>query len=131
MKKRLPIFFLLSFCFLLSFSQKAPHLKFTETKHNFGYLQKGDIDTLSYPFVNDGGQPLIFTDSKVECNCTKVILPKDPVEPGGSGVVTVIYDSKGAYGIQDRKVVIISNSKSGEETLHFKGEVLVKKKLGF
>jgi hypothetical protein len=115
-------------CAAPGFSQK---LKFTENKHNFGYLQKGEIDTMSYHFTNDGDAPLVITDAKVECNCTKVDFPKEPIAPGGSGVVMIIYDSKGAYGLQDRVVTIISNSKKGEEKLHFKGEVLQKKKIGF
>jgi hypothetical protein len=129
MKKLLVIPFL--FAAFSAFSQKAPHLKFKETKHNVGYIQKGDIDTLHYEFTNDGGQPLIFSDFKVDCNCTKAVLPKDPVAPGASGEVLVIFDSKGWAGLQDRKVIILSNAKNHEEILHFKCEVLQKKKLGF
>lgn len=123
-----PAVILLLFLSLASFGQK---LKFAETKHNFGYLQKGEVDSMDYKFTNDGTAPLIITEAKVECSCTKVVFPKDPVPPGGSGVVTVIYDSKSARGLQDRTVVIVSNSKKGDEKLHFKGEVIEKKKLGF
>ncbi len=119
--------------FLAGISAFAQKLKFEDTKHNFGYLQQGDIDTMHYKFSNAGDEPLILTSYKVECSCTKVLLPKDPILPGDSGIVTVIFDTKvgRARGYQDRVVTIISNSKKGEERLHFKGEILDKKKLGF
>ena len=129
MKKSLLLSFVLFVA--VSFAQKAPHLKFKEPKHDLGYIQKGDIDTLNYEFTNDGGQPLVFKDFKVECSCTKVFFPKDPVLPGATGFVMVVFDSKGWNGFQDRKVVILSNAKNDEETLHFKCEVLAKRKLGF
>jgi hypothetical protein len=116
---------------LIALSNYAQKLKFENTKHNFGYLQRGDIDTMHYSFTNAGDAPLILTSYKVECNCTKVLIPKDPISPGEGGVVTVIFDTKSAHGLQDRVVTIISNSKKGEERLHFKGEILEKKKIGF
>lgn len=121
------IFFLASFLI----AQKAPHIKFKEPKHDLGYIQKGDIDTLYFKFKNDGGSPLIFKDYKVECKCTTVHFPKNPVMPGLDSVVTVIFNSKGWTGYQDRKVIIISNANNTEETLHFKCTVINNKKLGF
>jgi len=123
------LLFVLNFGF--AFAQKPAHLKFKEAKHDVGYIQKGDIDTLIYAFTNDGGSPLIFNDFKVECNCTHVILPKDPVPPGGTGNVIVWFDSKGWTGYQDRKVIILTNAKNHEESVHFKCEVIQKKKIGF
>lgn len=104
---------------------------FETTKQNFGYIQKGEIDTMIYKFVNEGDSPLIISNTKVECSCTKVEFPKLPIFPSQGGEVKVIFDSKGAIGYQDRVVTIISNSKKGEAKIHFKGEVLAKKKMGF
>jgi hypothetical protein len=112
-------------------SSKAQKMVFESTKHNFGYLQRGDVDTIIYKFKNEGGAPLIITDTKVECSCTKVEFPHDPVPPGAGGEIIVIYDSKGAIGYQDRVVSIISNSKKGDSKIHFKGDVIAKKKTGF
>ncbi|MFN5182811.1 MAG: DUF1573 domain-containing protein [Bacteroidota bacterium] len=114
--------------FNITFSQK---IVFESTKHNFGYLQKGEIDTMVYKFKNEGDSPLVISSTKVECSCTKVEFPTDPIAPGSGGEFKVIFDSKGAIGYQDRAVTIISNSKKGDSKIHFKGDVIAKKKMGF
>lgn len=120
----------LAFLFI-SFTAAAQKLKFPEPKHNFGYLQRGDIDTLNYKFTNESDQVLIFKEAKSDCNCVKVILPKDSIPGHGEGYVSVIFDTKRAPDHIDKFVTIFSNSKKGEEKLYFKGEILAKKKIGF
>ena len=123
------IFFSVFICASLSFfSQK---IVFDSPKYNFGHLQKGQIDTMVFKFKNAGNAPLIITETKVECSCTKVDYPSDPIAPGSDGEIKIVFDSKGAIGYQDRVVTIISNSKKGDAKIHFKGEVLAKKKMGF
>ena len=123
--------FLIVPLFISVLSVSAQKIVFEKTKHNFGYLQKGDIDTMYFKFKNEGNNPLIITETKVECSCTEVKFPKDPIAPGSGGEIVVIYDSKGAIGYQDRSVTIVSNSRKGDNKIHFKGEVLAKKKSGF
>jgi hypothetical protein len=129
------LFFMLVVCViilcLLPTGLSAQQLHFENKKHNFGYLQRGQIDTIYFPFVNKGKLPLLINDAKFECSCTHVDFPKDSIAPGQTGEIIVIYDSKGAIGLQDRAVTIISNSRKGNEKIHFRGEVLQNKKMGF
>jgi len=111
------IFYLKAFVIcLLLFSSAALNaqakIKFTETKKDLGKVKKGDLVSAEYEFKNEGDQPLIISDYKVECTCTSVDFPKQPIAPGQTAKLTVKFDTKSAYDRQDRKVEIISNAKN-------------------
>lgn len=78
--------------------------KFPETKE--GVLLKHD-----FVITNTGDIPLIISDYKVACSCTKAILPKQPIPPNESFPLTVTFDSKGKYYYQDRTVEFTTNAK--------------------
>lgn len=99
-------------------------LKFTDTKKSFGFVKKGEQVTLNYEFVNTGNQPLVITDAKAECSCTKVNWPKEPIMPGKTGVITVIFDTSPTYDRQDRIVEVFSNDAKSPQKIRFKGVVL-------
>lgn len=112
------IFYLKSFVILalltaLSFNaQSQAKIKFTESKKDLGKVKKGEVVSADYEFKNEGDQPLIITNFEVECSCTTVDFPKQPIAPGQTGKLTVKFDTKSAYDRQDRKVVIVSNAKN-------------------
>jgi hypothetical protein len=112
------IFYLLPFVILLlltvlSFNaQSQAKIKFTKSKKDLGKVKKGDVVSADYEFKNEGDQPLIITNFEVECSCTTVDFPKQPIAPGQSSKLTVKFDTKSAYDRQDRKVVIVSNAKN-------------------
>lgn len=110
------------FISLLGFSQ--PQLKFKDTKINFGFVKKGDIVTIEYNFVNIGSEPLIITQANVECSCTTIYFPKQPIAPNQRDKVIVKFDTKSVYDRQDRIVEIISNAKNSNQKVRFKGIVL-------
>lgn len=98
-------------------------IKFTESKKSFGFVQKGEIVSLDYEFVNNGNEPLIITDAKFECSCTSVDYPKQPIPPSQTSKITVKFDTKNAYDRQDRIVEIISNAGNSPAKIRFKGFV--------
>lgn len=102
------------------FSFKKSTIKFPKTKQ--GVVLHGD-----YEFTNTGNQPLIISEIKVACSCTKYEFPKEPILPGKSGVIKVTYDSKDGYGWQDRTLDIYSNVKKNPVKVRFKVYVDEKK----
>ena len=116
------------FCFCLFFisliSYAQPQLKFTDTRKSFGFLKKGEVVTIEFDFTNTGNQPAIITDAKVECSCTTVEFPKQPIAPNQSAKIIVKFDTKSVYDRQDRIVEIISNAKNSTQKIRFKGVVL-------
>ena len=104
------------------FTKAQPTLSFKKYKENFGFVKKGEVVKMEFHFTNTGNQPLIITDAKVECSCTTVEFPKQPVAPNQSGVVVVLFDTKTVYDRQDRSVELLSNAKPVK--IRFKGVVL-------
>jgi hypothetical protein len=123
--KKIAASFLLAMTLLTSsFCFAQPQLKFTDAKKNFGFVKKGEQVKLQYQFTNEGNQPLIITDAKAECSCTKVNFPKEPIQPNKSGTIEVLFDTSPTYDRQDRTVEVISNDTKSPHKIRFKGVVL-------
>ena len=114
--------FCLCFFFTSLVIYAQPHLKFTNSKKSFGFAKKGEVVTIEFNFINSGDQPLIITNAEVECSCTTVDLPNQPIMPKESAKVVVHFDTKSVYDRQDRIVEIVSNAKT--QKIRFKGVVL-------
>jgi hypothetical protein len=99
-------------------------LSFKDAKKNFGMVKKGEVVKLEFDFTNTGNEPLIITDSKVECSCTTIDFPKQPIAPKQTAKVIVTFDTKSVYDRQDRVVELISNAKNSHQKIRFKGVVL-------
>ena len=109
----------------LSFRAANPAaMTFDDVKHNFGLIHQGDIVSHDYVFTNTGDEPIVITEAKVACECTKVDFPKTPIAKGQSGTVKVTFDSKSAFDRQERTVTVYSNAKNSPVTLTFKAVVL-------
>lgn len=118
------VFCLTLFLIIVVIAKSQAVIKFTDAKKNFGFVKKGEVVKLEYDFVNEGNQPLIITETKVECSCTSVEFPKQPIAPKQSGKIIVSFDTKSVYDRQDRIVEIISNAKNATQKIRFKGVVL-------
>lgn len=103
----------LGYCQEAEFFVKQATYKFKKTK-------EGELLEHIYSFKNTGSSPLIISDYKVECTCTKVFLPKEPVQPGKIGTIKVTFDSKGKSYFQDRIIFLNTNTKKKTEKLRFK-----------
>jgi len=101
-------------------------LVFTDSKKNFGFVKQGKVIEMKYEFINDGNQPLILSESKVECSCTEVILPKEPIMPKQKSFVLVKFNTLTVFDRQDRTVEIQSNATNNPQKIRFKGVVLKK-----
>jgi hypothetical protein len=120
-KNSLPLLIVIlisSFCFA------QPQLKFDDAKKNFGFVKKGELVKLTYTYINTGNQPLIITDAKAECSCTKVTFAKEPLQTGKSASIEVLFDTSPTYDRQDRTVEVISNDPKSPHKIRFKGVVL-------
>ncbi|MHB8260845.1 MAG: DUF1573 domain-containing protein [Bacteroidia bacterium] len=113
--------------FFILFAQTIfgqPQLKLKEAKQNFGFVKKGTQVKLIYSFTNTGNEPLLITDAKAECSCTKVTFPAAPIPAGKSGIIEVLFDTSPTYDRQDRTVEISSNDSKSPHKIRFKGVVL-------
>ncbi len=107
----------------LVFGQEAEfHLD--EKVFKFPKTQEGEVLEHSFTITNTGDAPLIISDYKVSCNCTKAILPTAPIAPGDSFDLKVTFDTKGKYDFQDRTIYLVTNAKPVMQSLRFKVRVI-------
>ncbi|MGZ3866896.1 MAG: DUF1573 domain-containing protein [Bacteroidia bacterium] len=118
------VIILLFFVPALSLAQAK--IKFADAKQNFGFVKKGEKVTLVYKFTNEGNQPLVVSEGKAECSCTSVSWTKEPVAPGQTGTVTIVFDTAPTYDRQDRTVEVLSNDPKSPAKIRFKGVVMQK-----
>lgn len=100
-------------------AQKAEFVAL-ESTHKFPNTKEGTVLTHEYSFVNNGTEPLIFSGYSVQCTCTKVEVPKQPIAPGQKGVIKVTFDTEGRSFYQDRTIELNVNTKKKVEKIRFK-----------
>lgn len=88
--------------------------------HKFPNAKEGVVLEHEFNFTNTGKSPLIFNGYSVQCTCTKVIVPKEPILPGQKGVIKITFDTEGRTFYQDRMISINANTKKKVEKLRFK-----------
>ncbi len=101
------------------FSISEPVFKFPKTN-------EGVVLEHTFVYTNKGNVPLIINDFSVACTCTKVIYSKDPVLPGKTGTVKIIFDTEDKYDYQDREILLSVNTKKKIVKLRFKVFVISK-----
>ena len=85
----------------------------------FPKTKEGPVISHDYVITNTGDSPLIISDYKVSCPCTKAILP-EPIPPGKSAVLHITFETKGKYYEQDRSIILSTNTQKGTEKVRFK-----------
>ncbi|MCX2762685.1 DUF1573 domain-containing protein [Aquimarina muelleri] len=106
-----------------------PIMAFTETTHDFGVIDEGDIVEHKFTFTNTGAIPLVIISAKGSCGCTVSKWPKEPISPGAAAELLVTFNSNGKPNMQTKQVTITTNTQNGTETLKIKAMVTPKKKV--
>jgi len=102
---------------------KLPVIKFDNASHDFGNIKAGEKVNYTYKFTNAGTGDLIISDAKASCGCTVPNYTKEPVKPGASGEVSVVFDSTGKSGAVSKTVTLTLNTEKGTETVDFKANI--------
>ncbi|SKC86565.1 DUF1573 domain-containing protein [Ohtaekwangia koreensis] len=115
--------------FAQSAKASGPVIAFEKKTHDFGQIVQGDKVEQVFKFTNTGNEPLIITNVQVTCGCTTPKgWPRDPIQPGGKGEITIAFNSAGKIGRQDKVVTIVSNaSNSDDAKISFTTQVVEKK----
>lgn len=62
--------------------------------------------TAEFKFTNTGDAPVGITDVHSGCGCTVPERPKEPVAPGASGVIPVVYSAAERQGRQTQNIQV-------------------------
>lgn len=100
----------------------SPEIFFEKTVHNFGSILKGKDGSTEFVFKNTGKGPLILKNVETSCDCTTPEWPKEPVMPGKTAKIKVVYDTK-KIGVFSKTITVSSNAITNKVELTIQGEV--------
>jgi hypothetical protein len=120
MKKILFLASAIVFGFAAMGQQKADDvIKMNTETHSFGKIKQNVPVTYFFEITNTSDKPIVVENASASCGCTLPEKPKEPILPGKSDKLKVVYNaaavgpiSKEVYiklaGIPDQKVVRIT-----------------------
>jgi len=145
MNKLIAVFFLIciiSSCNIRNMKNKgdvqaanvAPHftdsttVQMIDSAYNFGKVTDGDKVEYSYRFRNTGKNPLIVSSAVASCGCTVPEKPEEPIKPGETGFLKVVFNSKGRVGDVHKEITVTSNAYPQFPVLQLTGQVVTGEK---
>ncbi|MFN3876356.1 MAG: DUF1573 domain-containing protein, partial [Flavobacteriales bacterium] len=91
---------------------------------NVGALRQDEERRVPYTRVNTGAAPMRLLKSEADCGCTTAELPQDPIPPGGSATVEVIFNGRSRAGALRRIVQVETDGDPFRFELVLEGEVV-------
>ncbi len=102
-------------------------VKFAETEHDFGKIMQESDNKKVFKFTNTGTIPLTIANAVGSCGCTVPTWPKEPIAPGKTGVIEVVYKPGQQKGSQSKTVTITANTEPLTTMLFIRADVQEKK----
>ncbi|TFH20751.1 MAG: DUF1573 domain-containing protein [Bacteroidia bacterium] len=102
--------------------KKGQDIWFEEYLHDYGELLQHSEGTWSFAFKNVGKQAIVINQVRSTCGCTIPEWPREPIEPGGSGKITVIYNTA-LTGTFLKSIYVYSTAANSPVKLQIKGKV--------
>jgi hypothetical protein len=106
-------------------AKKEPRIDFEKDTHDFGRVVQGEKVTYGFKFKNEGNKDLLIVKVNATCGCTVIDYPRDPIVPGGEGVLHVTFNSTAKKGLQNKKVTVMANTQPSNTYLWVKANVAV------
>lgn len=97
--------------------------KFNTETHNLGKIKQGTPVTFYFEIKNISNKPIVVANATATCGCTVPEKPEQPIEPGASAKLKVIYNAA-AVGTITKDVYVTFAGVEQPKTLHITGEVV-------
>ncbi len=101
-------------------SEKTMQISINQTELDFGSFPKEEKQERSFVLTNTGKGLLVIHDAITSCGCTKVEYSKQPVRPGETLELKVIYEAEEA-GRFNKTVTVYCNTDNSPLRLKVKG----------
>ena len=110
---------------LAAMAQSKPDdvLKVNTETHNFGKIKQGTPVTYYFELTNKSDKPLVVENASASCGCTVPEKPSQPIMPGKTDKLKVVY-SAAAVGPIQKDVYIKLAGIDEQKIVHITGEVL-------
>ena len=97
---------------------------FEQETIDYGTIQHNADGKREFVFTNNGTEPLVISNTQGSCGCTVPTTPKEPIAPGGKGIIGVKYATD-RVGPFTKTVTVTSNAEGmPSKVLTIKGTVL-------
>jgi len=103
-------------------------IKFESDTFNFGEVMEGEKVSHSYKFTNTGKNNLVISKAYGSCGCTVPEWPKEPIKPGASASIDVVFNSENRGGKAMKTVTVLSNTEPSQTVVYLVGNVIGTKK---
>lgn len=98
-------------------------MAFSEMDHDFGKINQDSENKKVFTFTNTGTEPLVIESAKGSCGCTVPKYPKEPIAPGKTGEIEVVYKPGKQKGVQNKTVTLVANTEPSNTILKIKADV--------
>lgn len=91
----------------------------------YGNIEEGTLLLDSFVVTNIGDRPYEIQDVRANCDCTIIRYPSDPVLPGRSAAVRILFDSTRKVGRAQPGIIVYDNSLPNRRSiLYLDGEIV-------
>jgi hypothetical protein len=98
-------------------------MAYSEEAHNFGNIKQDTENEHVFKFTNTGTEPLIISNAKGSCGCTVPQYPTEPIAPGESSEIKVVYKPGKQKGSQTKTVTVTANTTPAQTLLKISADV--------
>lgn len=102
---------------------KVTEMTFDEPEFDFGTIKQGEKVEHVFEFKNTGKNNLIISKAYSSCGCTIPEYSKEPIKPGESSKLKVIFDSSGKNYKQNKTITILANIEEKIKQLKISAEI--------
>lgn len=102
---------------------KKTTVKWGQMVHDFGKVKQNSENKFAFQFTNSGKEPLLITNAVGSCGCTVPEYPKEPVAPGASATINVVYKPGMQENQQEKTVTVTANTEPMQTTLKIRAFV--------
>lgn len=118
----------LVFCGAIIASAQAV-INFDKSRHDYGKFAENELQTCVFKFTNTGNEPLVIHQAIASCGCTVPTYTKEPIAPGKTGELKVVYNGKGkVFGTFRKTITIRSNASNALVRVYVEGDMVENKK---
>jgi hypothetical protein len=93
-------------------SSQFTTIQWLDSTKDFGTIQEGQKLEVSFRFKNTGEKPLVISQVRPSCGCTVAEQPKEPIPPGGEGLIKAVFNSEGHVGSNHKTLYVSANARN-------------------
>lgn len=98
-------------------------VEFGQLSHDFGNIDQNSENQYTFTFTNTGDKPLIIETATGSCGCTVPQFPREPIAPGASSEIKVVYKPGKQKGLQNKTITVIANTEPKSTRLNVTANV--------